>query len=196
MKRNLLENNSCPENWERMKETPLGRHCEKCNHDLEDLTETPINEIIKNHVGANKCVRLSNHQIDVLNFIKSKGKRAVTASLLVGVSIFTPVFSQTSDIPKNRKDFCVLKGKLVYQTRRIDLLKTPNAGSRVFIVINGKTYETKTDDKGHFSFLVPKNCSIGHSNILKLEHKCIRNQRTINVRKVELPFIRESVGFL
>ena len=196
MKRNLLEDNPCPEDWERMKETGLGRHCEKCNHDLEDLTETPINEIIEKHVSANKCVRLSSSQIDVINFLRSKGKQTLTASLLMGASLINPAFSQTTDTTTAHKDFCVLKGQLVVKSRRIDLNKEPKAGNKVFIVINGQTFETKSDDKGYFSLKVPKNCEIEYSNIQQLTQKKIRNQRTINVRKVQESSIRQIGRFL
>jgi hypothetical protein len=196
MKRKLLENNSCPEVWEIMNETPIGRHCEKCSRDLEDLSETSIQEIIQIHVGANKCVRLSTSQIDVLNYIKNKGKRSLAASLLIGASLLNPAYSQTTDANIARKDFCTLKGQLVFKGRRIDLIKERRAGTRVYIVINGQTYETKSNEEGYFSFRVPKNSAIEYSNIKKLEHKKIRSQNTINVRKVKGPVIRERVGFL
>ena len=66
MNKEILNNNSCNQDWEEMRISKKGRFCLECNKNLSDLTEKTIENIVNNHYDKKKCVALTNDQIDFL----------------------------------------------------------------------------------------------------------------------------------
>lgn len=46
---------------------------------------------------------------------------------------------------------------------------------------DGKNYETTTDGEGNFAINLPKNCTIEHSNLKKLEAQKIKDKKQIKL---------------
>ena len=85
MKKEILSNEFCPENWDDMAKVKNGRFCSKCKINLTDLSEFTIEEIAKKHYGQGKCVALTNDQIDfIVNYKRIKSE----VNNQVGVEIF------------------------------------------------------------------------------------------------------------
>ena len=104
----LLKNEFCKEEWDNMNPTCNGKFCEVCSANLLDLTELPISEIVENHLGSGKCVRLTESQINFLTFYQRFRNSVAVSSILIGSSFFnysyaneSIIFANTSYIAKN-----------------------------------------------------------------------------------------------
>jgi len=188
MKKEILNNKFCPENWNEMSKVKNGKFCSKCEINLTDLSKLTIEEIAKKHYGKGKCVALTNDQIDfIINYKKIK-TIAIASSLFIGTTFLNLSYGQSKI--KN-VDFCVVKGKLI-GTEEEKLTDRP---IYIYLKNTDSIYETRTNENGEFSINLPKNSEIEHSNVPKLISKQTKNKKRIIVRNVKLKPVRTSPGF-
>lgn len=191
MKKRLLENESCGENWNDMDPTCSGRFCATCQTNLEDLTELSLGELVSNHLGSGKCVRLTETQIHFLSFYKSAQKAAVISSIVVGTSFFNSTYAQSIKNAATSKDSCLVTGKAVF-----DDDGSPSRNVAIYVTAGGKTYETTTDNKGHFAINLPKNAPITYSNVKKLQSKNTKNRNKMRLGKNKIHRDKRRMGWL
>jgi hypothetical protein len=187
----LLKNEFCKEDWDNMKPTCNGKFCEVCSANLLDLSELPISEIVENHLGSGKCVRLTESQINFLTFYQRFRKSVAVSSILIGSSFFNYSYSQSIENAILHKDSCLITGRAIF-----DYNKSPSRNVSIYITAGNKTYETKTDNEGNFAINLPKNCTIQHSNLKKLEAKKIKDRNQIKLGKNKIHRNRRMMGWL
>lgn len=188
MKKEILNNEFCPENWNEMTKVKNGRFCSKCEINLTDLSEFTIEEIAKKHYGQGKCVALTNDQIDFIVNYKRIKTIAIASSLFIGTSFFNVSYGQSKI--KNI-DSCLVKGKIIGPEDE----KLTDRAIYIYLKNTDSIYETRTNENGEFSINLPKNSEIEHSNVPKLISKKTKNKKRIIVRDAKLKPIRRSPGF-
>ena len=189
MNKEILNNNSCTKDWEKMSIIENGRFCSGCNKNLLDLTDEKLEVIATKHYGRNKCIALTNEQIEFFVYYKKIKRLALVSSLFFGTVFLNLTYGQSNE---KHKDSCLIKGKLINKNKEI----ITNRSIYIYIKDSDIVYETKTNQNGEFKINLPKNCEIDYSNIDKLISKKTRNKKSINLRKVKLKQpIRRSPGF-
>lgn len=188
MNKEILNNNSCNQDWEEMRISKKGRFCLECNKNLSDLTEKTIENIVNNHYDKKKCVALTNDQIDFLINYKKIKTIALASSLFIGTTFFNLSYSQTA---LKHPDSCLVKGKVLNDNKEIVV----NRSIYIYIKDSDAIYETKTNENGEFVINLPKNCEIEFSNIKKLNSKKTRNKTSINLRNIKLKRLIISPGY-
>ncbi len=188
MKKELLSNNPCPENWNAMLIANNGRVCDKCNTFLADLTEKTIEDIAKNHYGKQKCVSLTNEQIDFFINVKRIKQISVAASLFLGTAFFNPTFAQGQPT----SDSCLVNGIVIDFQKAV----IPYRSVLIYIKESDAVFETKTNEQGKFQINLPKDCEIRYSNVTGLVSKKTKKKKTLNVGKVKLAPKLINPGFL
>ncbi|WP_397362113.1 hypothetical protein [Olleya sp. R77988] len=188
MNRDILNQGSCTEDWEKMKLSLKSRFCSTCKIDLADLTEKTIENIAMNHYGKQKCVALTNDQIDFFINYKKIKTIALASSLFIGTTFFILSYGQTV---LKHSDSCLVKGTAFNNDKKVQA----NRPIYIYIKESDTLYETKTNENGEFVINLPKNCEIKYSNIKKLISKKTRTKTTINLRKVKLKAFRRNPGY-
>ena len=178
MKKELLKNDFCEEKWENLKTTCSGKYCSLCDANLLDLSDLPIGELVQKHLGSGKCVRLTESQINFLFFYKQFRKSVAVSSLVLGSTFFNFTHAQSIDKTNKHKDSCLVTGRAIFDDN-----KKPSPNVSIYITADDITYETKTDNEGYFAINLPKNCTVYHSNLKKIEFKKIENKSQINLGK-------------
>lgn len=192
MKKELLKQEFCTEKWDKMSPTSSGKHCSECKADLTDLSHVPIGELVEDHLGSNRCVRLTNTQIDFLSFYNRLGKTAVISSIVVSSVFLNNSYAQTMEKAQSEKDSCLITGRAFYNDSR----KEPSRYATILITVGKVTYETKTDLDGNFALNLPKNTTVFYSNVKKLESKKIKNRETIRLGKIKISREQRRMGWL
>jgi len=188
MKKEILNNEFCPEKWNEMAKVKNGRFCSKCEINLTDLSNLTIKEIAKKHYGRGKCVALNNDQIDfIVNYRRIK-TIAFASSLFIGTTFFNVSYGQSTT--KNL-DSCLIKGKVIVTEGE----KITDRAIYIYLKNSDSIYETRTNQKGEFSINLPKNSEIEHSNVSKLISKKTKNKKQIIIRNVKLKPVRRNPGF-
>lgn len=191
MTKELLKNEFCQEKWDSMQSTCEGKFCSVCKTNLIDLTELPVSEIVQNHLDSGKCVQLTDSQINFLTFYKKFRNSVAVTSILIGSSFFNYSYSQSIENNRMYKDSCLIKGRAIHKDDN-----SPSKNYSIFIIVDNKTYETKTDENGFFAINLPKNCIVQYSNLKKLESKKIGNKNQIKLGKNKVYHKRKMMGWL
>jgi hypothetical protein len=180
MDKRLLEGEQCPEKWDSMQLVQGGALCATCSVFLEDLSDKPMAEVVQ-HLGKNKCVKLADYQIQLLNHYRKMGKMMAAASLVAGMAFANPSLAQ-GDMDGTGN--CVVQGKVMLKGR-------PVLYRKVVLTTTDSTYETTTDGDGRFVISLPRNSSVTHTN---LGLNCDRITKQVG-RKDELDLKRVDVKF-
>jgi len=188
MKKELLNNNPCLEKWDEMRNANNGRFCEKCSTSLADLSDKTIEEIANNHYGKNKCVSMTDDQVEFLITIRCLKQISVATSLFLGTVFFNQTYAQVQE----KHDSCLVKGVLIDNKKEV----VSNRPVLIYIKDNDAVFETKTDNLGRFQINLPKECEIRYSNVKNLVSKKTKNKKVLDVGKVKLPTQRIVPGFL
>lgn len=177
--------NPCPEKWENMRPNENGRQCQKCSTTLEDLSKKSLFEISERFLNKGKCVKLNEDLASYFRFHKSIKRGIIISSLFIGMSIINVTQAQTNS--SSISDSCIVTGKLVYK-------RSPKKNHRIIITVDSVTYEAKTNNKGEFIIVLPKNSTIEYSNVIDITKLNIADKDKLNLRKVKYKFPIISCG--
>ncbi len=192
MKKKLLEQDYCPEKWNRMEKTCTGAYCSVCEVHLPDLTELWLGELVNEHLDSGKCVRLTDSQINFLSFYKKIRQTAAISSIVIGTSFFNYTYSQSVEEAAKNTDSCLVTGRVIFEDD-----KSISRNTTIYItLVGGGVYETKTDSQGNFAINLPKNSKVWISNLKKLESRKIKNRDTIHLGKNKIRREKRRMGWL
>lgn len=172
--------NPCEEKWESMSGDKRRRMCAICKKNVHDVSQLELEAISSDYINSEKCVRMNTDQIQFFQFFRSMSRAAgLTAALS-----FLPIASvQAQDQDSNTK-YCIVSGKI----------KSNVVSYRqVFVVVNGRKIETRSENDGTFKIMVPKGEKIQYSNIRKLNNKTLKED-VVSVRKVRMPKLSTFIG--
>ena len=128
MTKELLKNDYCLEDWNNLEPSCTGKFCSVCKTNLLDLTGLSVGEIVQEHLGSGKCVRLTDSQINFLSFYKAFRNSVAVSSIVIGSSFFNYSYSQSIENSILHQDSCLVTGKAVF-----DDDKTPSRLSLIHI---------------------------------------------------------------
>lgn len=191
MTKELLKNEFCEEKWEELESTCSGKFCSVCSANLVDLSDLPIGELVQKQLDSGQCVRLTESQINFLSFYKQFRKSVAVSSLVLSSSFSNYSNAQTNEKAITHKDSCLVTGRAIFEDN-----KKPSPYITIYITADKITYETKTDSEGYFAINLPKNCTIHHSNLKKLDSKKIKNKSQIKLGKNKVHRTKRMTGWL
>ncbi len=177
MKIKSIFDNPCEESWDNMTFSKNGRFCNVCEREVFDLTNFDINVIQKKFLGTNKCVRIEESQLDILKYLFPIKKIAIATSIVAGGILNTNSYSQSdvNTVISDSSKYCYITGYLFYKNKKEKF-------KNVYFVVNDTLYQTKTDKKGFFKLLVPKNSEVFFSNT---GERFFTKEEEINLGKIK-----------
>ena len=170
--------NPCGESWENMSGDERQRLCAICKKNVHDVSQLELEEISKDFIDSNKCVRMNTDQIQFFRFFRSFTR---TAGLTAALSFFA-ITNVQAQAPQT--EYCTVSGKV----------KSNIVSYRqVFVIVNGRKIETRSADDGSFRLMIPKGEKIQYSNIRKLNNKTLKED-AISLKKVRMPKMSTFIG--
>ena len=171
-KKNIFTN-PCSERWENMSGDKRKRMCDLCQENIHDVSHLDLATLASDYINSGKCVRMNPDQIQFFQFLRTIPK-------IAGLSAALSLYPFASTIAQN--DSTAVSNCVVHGTVRGD-----QASNRsIFVVVNGNTYETRSDDHGSFKLTVPQGFKIESSNVKQLKNKTLKSE-FIRIKKVRLP---------
>ena len=178
--RKKIFTNPCHESWDRMTGDERQRLCLPCKENVRNVSDQPLVKLTKEIASGNPCVRMNTDQIQFFQFFRSMSK---VAGLSAAMTFFPFSDVHAQDLTP-AEGYCLVSGKL----------KSNIISNRlVFVVIHGRTIETKSNKDGSFALLIPKGEKIQHTNIRKLNNKTLEKD-VVKIRKVRLPKLSNFIG--
>lgn len=156
------------------------RMCAICSKNVHNLSDQSLKTISENYVDSGRCVQLNSDQVQYFQLFRSLSK---VAGLTAALSLF-PVVNTYAQEQNTSAEFCIITGEV----------KSNIVSNRtVFVVVNGRTIETKSNAEGAFKLMVPKGETIQHSNVRKLNDKTLDTD-FLKLRKVRMPKLTNFIG--
>jgi len=171
-KKNIFTN-PCSEKWADMTGEERKRLCAKCKEHVHDVSHLSLSSVADAFIDSGKCVKMNADQIQFFQFLRSIPKVAGLSAALA-LYPFADTYAQDS-IPENQ--MCVVYGKV--HSNQI-------SNRRIYVIVDGKTYETSSDEHGSFKIEVPIGKKIEDSNIRQLDRKKLKEPLTF-LHKAKMP---------
>lgn len=171
-KKNIFTN-PCSESWEDMTGDERKRMCALCQETIHEVSHLDLATVSKEHIDSGKCVSMNQDQVQFFQFLRSIPK---IAGLTAALSLYPFASIQAQDDHSN-DSICTIYGKVQSNS---------NSNRNIFIIVNGRTYETHSDDHGSFKISVPRGSKVESSNVKQLTNKKL-DKEFIRIKKVRLP---------
>lgn len=149
------------------------RMCSICKEKVQDISALSLKEISREYIDSGKCVKMNSDQIQFFHSLRSVSKAAGLSAALIFFP-FSPI--QAQDQTPN-ESHCLIYGKI-----KSNIVSNRN----IYVIIEGKTYETKTTEHGTFKLKIPKGKQIEDSNIRRITNKKIEEDY-IRLKRVRIP---------
>ncbi len=190
MKKNIIINNPCSENWNDMEDFSLGKFCEKCSKcvvDFTDKTDAQVHDIFKTANGKEICGRISARSL------------AMAATGIILITNLSFVHAQTKTnfgviTEQKVTDVTKISGKLIFKRTKKEI-----TDAEVLFICKSKYIKTTTDKNGNFTLEIP-NELIEKKNVLyfdfeKLNKEIYKNRKPSNVMNGDI-YENTSIIFL
>ncbi len=178
-KKNVFSN-PCQEKWASMSGDERKRMCAQCKENVHDVSDLDLKTVAEKYVNTGKCVRMNTDQVQFFQFLRSIPK---VAGLSAALSLF-PFSELKAQEQEPKSEVCIIYGKVHSNV---------NSNRTVFVVIDGQTFETESDEFGSFKLTVPKGQKIENSNVKQLQNKTLKKD-FIGIKKARIPDRRFTIG--
>jgi len=170
MKKNIIINNPCSENWNNMQDFSLGKFCEKCSKcvvDFTDKTDAQVHDIFKAANGKEICGRISARSLAM----------ATGIILITNLSLVQAQTKTNFGVITERKitDVTKISGKLIFKRTKKEI-----ADAEVFFICKSEYIKTTTDKNGNFTLEIP-NELIEKKNVLYFDFEKLNNETYNNL---------------
>ncbi|GAB5416424.1 MAG: hypothetical protein Crog4KO_09890 [Crocinitomicaceae bacterium] len=156
------------------------RMCAICRENVHDVSQLDLKTVSEKYVNSGKCVQMSTDQVQFFQFLRSIPK---IAGLSAALSLFPFADARAQDQDSN-EEICIIYGKVHSNV---------NSNRTIFVIIEGQTFETESDDFGSFKLTVPKGQKIEKSNVKQLQDKTLKKD-FISIKKARIPDQRFTIG--